>query len=262
MNKVVRNIRRVDPAIVKGYESLSVATVHEAQGRKGLLAPYMRPVWKRAHIAGPAVTVEVAPCDNWMLHVAVEQCKKGDILVATPGRLLDLAGRRLADLSGVQHLVLDEADRMLDMGFIHDVKKVLALVPQGKQSLLFSATFSNEIRELATGLLHDLPRRSCNEGRTVEGDLGRVLALHANAVGRDDRHEVGRGMSAHHRLPVRHRIIAGVRWLAADGGRVEQEFGTGQYQRACCLGEPLVPADRKAQPAESGLDSVKAAVTG
>ncbi|QEA13650.1 DEAD/DEAH box helicase [Comamonas flocculans] len=86
----------------------------------------------------------------------VERIRRGvDVLVATPGRLLDLQQQGLLDLSGVQTLVLDEADRMLDMGFIHDVKKVLALVPRDKQSLLFSATFSDEIRALAAGLLRD-----------------------------------------------------------------------------------------------------------
>ena len=84
----------------------------------------------------------------------IAKVKKGvDILVATPGRLLDLAQQGMLDLGQVQMLVLDEADRMLDMGFIHDVKKVLALVPKEKQSLLFSATFSDEIRELANSLL-------------------------------------------------------------------------------------------------------------
>ncbi len=78
-----------------------------------------------------------------------------DILVATPGRLLDHVGQKTADLSAVEILVLDEADRMLDMGFIHDIRKVLALVPQQKQTLLFSATFSDEIRGLANGLLRD-----------------------------------------------------------------------------------------------------------
>ena len=76
-----------------------------------------------------------------------------DVLVATPGRLLDLADQGLVNLSGVEMLVLDEADRMLDMGFIHDVKKVLKLLPDSKQSLLFSATFSDEIRTLAATLL-------------------------------------------------------------------------------------------------------------
>ena len=84
----------------------------------------------------------------------ISRVKKGvDILVATPGRLLDLLQQGVLDLGQVQILVLDEADRMLDMGFIHDVKKVLAVVPKDKQSLLFSATFSDEIRELAATLL-------------------------------------------------------------------------------------------------------------
>ncbi len=84
----------------------------------------------------------------------ISRVKKGvDILVATPGRLLDLLQQGVLDLTQVQILVLDEADRMLDMGFIHDVKKVLAVVPNDKQSLLFSATFSDEIRELADTLL-------------------------------------------------------------------------------------------------------------
>ena len=86
----------------------------------------------------------------------ISKLKKGvDILVATPGRLLDLQQQGMLDLSQVQILILDEADRMLDMGFIHDVKKILALVPKEKQSLLFSATFSDEIRDLAANLLKD-----------------------------------------------------------------------------------------------------------
>ena len=84
----------------------------------------------------------------------ISKVKKGvDILVATPGRLLDLMQQGVLDFGQVQMLVLDEADRMLDMGFIHDVKKVLAVVPRDKQSLLFSATFSDEIRDLAATLL-------------------------------------------------------------------------------------------------------------
>ena len=85
----------------------------------------------------------------------VDRLRKGvDILVATPGRLLDHHGQRTLDLSHVEIFVLDEADRMLDMGFIHDIKKVLAAVPAKKQSLLFSATFSDEIKSLADKLLN------------------------------------------------------------------------------------------------------------
>jgi ATP-dependent RNA helicase RhlE len=85
----------------------------------------------------------------------VEALRRGvDILVATPGRLLDHQRQRTVDLSGVETLVLDEADRMLDMGFIPDIKRILALLPKKRQNLLFSATFSDEIRDLANGLLH------------------------------------------------------------------------------------------------------------
>ncbi len=82
--------------------------------------------------------------------------RKGvEIVVATPGRLLDIAGQKGIDFSALETLVLDEADRMLDMGFIHDIKKLMKMMPKQKQTLLFSATFSKEIKQLASGLLHD-----------------------------------------------------------------------------------------------------------
>ncbi len=79
--------------------------------------------------------------------------KRVDILVATPGRLLDHVGQRTVDLSGVETLILDEADRMLDMGFIRDIRRILPLLPANRQNLLFSATFSDEIKTLASGIL-------------------------------------------------------------------------------------------------------------
>ncbi len=97
--------------------------------------------------------------------------KKGvDILVATPGRLLDHAQQRTVDLSGIDVLVLDEADRMLDMGFIHDIRKVLALLPKKRQNLLFSATFSDEIRTLAGSFLVD-PEYVESERRNTASEL-------------------------------------------------------------------------------------------
>ncbi len=89
----------------------------------------------------------------------VDKIKKGlDILVATPGRLLDLHGQGLLDLSHIEIFVLDEADRMLDMGFIHDVRRVLKLLPKQKQTLFFSATMPPEVMELVNALLHDYAR--------------------------------------------------------------------------------------------------------
>jgi 4-hydroxy-4-methyl-2-oxoglutarate aldolase len=78
---VVRKVKRVEPELVKRLGALGVATVHEAIGRSGLMKPYMRPIWPGAQIAGSAITVLAQPGDNWMIHVAVEQCEIGDVMV-------------------------------------------------------------------------------------------------------------------------------------------------------------------------------------
>ncbi len=121
---VVRNIERAPNAAE--FEKFGVATVHEAQGRKGLMAPDMKPIYKGPHIAGTAVTVSIPPCDNWMIHVAIEMCKPGDIMVVAPtsysdaGYFGDLLGT-LFKAHGVKGLVVDGGCRDVNdleaMGF-------------------------------------------------------------------------------------------------------------------------------------------------
>jgi 4-hydroxy-4-methyl-2-oxoglutarate aldolase len=123
---VVRNIARTDATLVKRLGALGTSTVHEAYGRDGLMKPYMRPVWAGGEAAGTAVTVLAHPGDNWMIHVAVEQCKPGDILMVgcsadnTDGMFGDLLATSLM-ARGVVGLVIDAGVRdvksLREMGF-------------------------------------------------------------------------------------------------------------------------------------------------
>jgi ATP-dependent RNA helicase RhlE len=130
----------------------------------------------------------------------IDALRRGvDLLVATPGRLLDHARQKTVSLADVEILVLDEADRMLDMGFIHDIRRVLALLPARRQNLLFSATFSNDIRQLADGLLHapvhiEVARRNAESELVAQRvhpvDAWRKRDLLAHLVATDDWRQV------------------------------------------------------------------------
>ena len=123
---VVRNIKRADSNAIGTMQALGVSTTHEALGRSGLMKPYMRPIWAGACIAGPAVTVLAQPGDNWMIHVAIEQCQPGDVLVVgctadnTDGMFGDLLGTSLK-ARGAKGLIIDagcrDVSELKDMGF-------------------------------------------------------------------------------------------------------------------------------------------------
>ncbi|MBD3670000.1 MAG: DEAD/DEAH box helicase [Gammaproteobacteria bacterium] len=144
--------------------TLQKLSEHQSEGKRPLRALVLTPtrelaaqVHDNVRTYGKYLPLKTAVIFGGVsINPQIDKLRRGvDLLVATPGRLLDHASQKTVDLSKVEVLILDEADRMLDMGFIHDIRKVLALLPKQRQNLMFSATFSDDIKKLANSILRD-----------------------------------------------------------------------------------------------------------
>jgi len=211
-NRVVTDIRRADRSAVDALKGIGVATVHEAQGRVGLLGPLLRPIFPGAMICGTAVTVSIPPCDNWMIHVAVEQCAPGDVLVVAPTSYSDAGyfGELLAR-SLIQRKV---AGLIIDAG-CRDVRELTELgFPVWSKAVFAQGTVKETIGAVNVPVV--CAGQLVNAGDLIVADDDGVVC-----VPRDQASEVAKASIAREEkeAAVRKRLIAGELGLDIYGMR-------------------------------------------